>query len=245
MDTFFKIMAATAFVSALSLVGILFLSLKERLLQKATLLLVALSAGTLIGGAFLHLLPESLERSGSEKAFSFLLAGFVLFLAMEKLFSWRHCHKANCPQHSFGYANLIGDGLHNFIDGLVIAASFSAGTSIGIAATIAIVLHELPQEIGDFGVLLYSGFKKSKALALNFASAAIALLGGAVGFFLSERIEGSVQFLLPLAAGGFIYIAAADLVPEIRKEKRPGKFLGTFAIFLLGIALMKILCIME
>lgn len=134
--------------------------------------------------------------------------------------------------------NLFGDSVHNFIDGLIIAATFLVDINLGIVTAIAIGLHEVPQEIGDFGVLVYAGFKKKKALILNFLVASTVILGGIVGFFLAEQIEGSIQFLIPFAAGGFIYIAASDLLPEVRKEKNLVKSLTSFGFFLIGFAIM-------
>ncbi|MBD3249438.1 hypothetical protein GF336_05315 [Candidatus Woesearchaeota archaeon] len=137
---------------------------------------------------------------------------------IEKFLHWHHCHKGKCDIHTFTYMNLIGDGVHNFIDGLIIAASFSVDISFGVITTIAVIAHEIPQEIGDFGVLVYGGFGRLKALAFNFLSAVTAIIGAVIGYLISGSVEGFVPFLLPFAAGGFIYIAASDLVPELHKE---------------------------
>jgi zinc and cadmium transporter len=134
--------------------------------------------------------------------------------------------------------NLIGDSIHNFIDGLIIAASFIASTSLGITTTIAIAAHEIPQEIGDFGVLIYGGFKKKKAIILNFAVALTIVFGGIVGYFISEVINHATIYLLPFAAGGFIYIAATDLIPEIKKELDFKKYMATLIVFICGILIM-------
>jgi len=212
--------------------------MKEKSLERILLLLVALSAGALMGGAFLHLIPEASERFRDYHIFVYVLVGFVLFFLIEKILHWRHCHKRKCPVHTFAYMNLVGDAVHNFIDGLIIAASFVANLHLGIVTTIAIALHEIPQEIGDFGVLVYAGFKKTKALFFNFITALTAILGGIIGYYLSGYVESSMMFLLPFAAGGFIYIAASDLIPEIRKEVSLKKSLSSFGIFLLGILIM-------
>lgn len=241
MSELLWIAGSTFLVSFISFVGVLALSLKEKMLNQILLLLVALSAGALIGGAFFHLIPESIAGYGVEEIdtlFAYVIAGFVVFFLLENILYWRHCHDANCGVHTFGYMNLIGDALHNFIDGLVIAASFVFNTQLGIATTAAIAFHEIPQEIGDFGVLLHSGFKKSRAVLVNFITALTAVAGGMAGFLISSSIENFVSILLPLAAGGFMYIASSDLVPELRKIADAKKSVYTFVVFLFGIALM-------
>jgi zinc and cadmium transporter len=166
--------------------------------------------------------------------------GFTLFFLLEKVLFWRHCHKGECKIHTFSYLILIGDAFHNFLDGLIIAASFIISPEIGLASTIAIALHEIPQEIGDFGVLIYGGMKIKKALLLNFLTALTAVIGGILGFIFSESLRISI-YILPIAAGGFIYIGASDLIPELRKEINLKKSLLEFIIFLMGIALMLLL----
>ncbi|MBU1987599.1 ZIP family metal transporter, partial [Patescibacteria group bacterium] len=188
--------------------------------------------------AFLHLLPEAALEIKTEKIYLITLVAFVFFFFMEKLLYWRHCHKENCQIHTFGYMNLFGDGLHNFIDGLIIATAFLVDIKLGVTTTFAIALHEIPQEISDFGVLLYAGFKKKKALLINFIVALTVVAGGIVGYFISLNLENIISFLLPFAAGGFIYIAASDLMPEIKKETNLRKSIISFLMFMLGIALM-------
>ena len=243
MDTFLYILGATFIVSLVSVVGILALFLKNKILEKILLLLVGLSAGAMMGGSFLHLLPEAIEEFGEEfgsAPYILALAGFIIFFLLEKFLHWRHCHKGKCDIHTFGYMNIIGDGVHNFVDGLIIAASFLADGGLGVVALLAIILHETPQEMSDFGVLLYAGFKKMKALALNYLSATMVIVGGMVGYIFGAS-ENFIRYLLPFAAGGFIYIAAADLLPELKKEKRMAKFLPSFLMFLIGLGLMLVL----
>ncbi len=235
------IVLATFLVSLISLIGIITLSFNEKFLKKIILILVALSAGALFGGAFLHLIPESLELLKTKTLFLYTIAGFSLFFFVENILQWRHCHKKDCPVHSFAYMNLFGETIHNFIDGLIIASAFIINTPLGITTTLAVALHEIPQEIGDFGVLIHGGFKKSKAIFLNFLVSLTAILGGIFGFYLSSFTEFSMALLLPIAAGGFIYIAASDLIPEIRKESSIKKTSLFFLIFLLGILIMSIL----
>jgi len=207
--------------------------------------LVSLSVGGLMGGAFLHLLPEASEKVNGENIFLFTLIGFFLFLIIEKIIHWRHCHKDVCPIHTFVYMNLMGDAIHNFIDGIIIAASFIFNPSVGFASTVAIFLHEIPQEIGDFGVLVYGGIDKRRALFLNFLTAITSVVGGVLGFYFLGAVQNISQYLLSIAAGGFIYIAATDLIPEIRKENDPKKSIINFGIIFLGIMLMYILKTLE
>lgn len=230
---------STMFISSIAFIGVLGLSMKEEMLNKVLLILVGFSAGALIGGAFLHLLPEAIDKLPTQTAFIPLIASFVLFFVLEKLL-WRHCHKVECDLHPFAYLNLIGDGLHNFIDGLVIAAGFVAGVPLGIATTLAVIFHEIPQEIGDFGVIVYGGMSKRRALVLNFVTALSAVFGGVLGYFLSSYIQGLGTLLLPFAAGGFIYIAASDLIPELNREPNPRRSWTAFLAFICGILLMSI-----
>lgn len=237
------IILATIIVSLISFVGIITLTLKGQILNTILFVLIGLSAGTLMGGAFLHLLPEAVESSEEFNVslldmFLFVLVGFILFFVIEKVLHWRHCHKGECEVHTFTYMNLIGDSIHNFIDGLIMAASFVASIPLGITTTIAISTHEIPQEIGDFGVLIYGGFSKKKALVLNFLVALTAVLGGLVGYFISSRIGNVVLYILPFAAGGFVYIAATDLIPEMKKEVDIKKSMMTLIVFICGILIM-------
>lgn len=238
MNSLVWIIGSTFLVSLLSFLGILTLSFKEKFLKEITLLLVALSAGALMGGAFFHMIPESIENFDIDSLFIYVIVGFVIFFLLEKILYWRHCHDVNCDVHTFGYMNIIGDALHNFIDGLVIAAAFISNFEVGVATTIAIIFHEIPQELGDFGVLLHSGFKKSRAFLVNFITALTAVLGGIIGFVISFYVSEFVPTLLPIAAGGFLYISASDLIPEIRKVVDVKKSVSTLLVFLAGILLM-------
>ena len=232
------IILTTFAIALIAFIGVFALAMKEQLLNKILIILVSLSAGALMGGAFLHLLPESIEKSGNADILLFVLVGFVLFFIIEKVLHWRHCHKGKCDVHTFHYMNLIGDSVHNFIDGLIISASFIISIPLGFTTTIAIAAHEIPQEIGDFGVLIYGGFEKKKAIVLNFIVALTVVAGGVVGYFISKSIEQVAVYLLPFAAGGFIYIAATDLVPEIKKELDIKKSMATIFVFICGILIM-------
>jgi zinc and cadmium transporter len=232
------IILTTFAIALIAFIGVFALAMREQLLNKILIILVSFSAGALMGGAFLHLLPEAIEKSGSANILLFVLVGFVLFFIIEKVLHWRHCHKGKCDVHTFHYMNLIGDSVHNFIDGLIIAASFIISIPLGFTTTIAIAAHEIPQEIGDFGVLIYGGFEKKKAIVLNFIVALTVVAGGVVGYFISKSIEQVAVYLLPFAAGGFIYIAATDLVPEIKKELDIKKSMATIFVFICGILIM-------
>lgn len=231
---------STLIISSISLIGIFTLALKQKLFNKILMLLVALSAGALMASSFLHLIPESLGFNDGN-IFIYVLIGFTLFFVIEKIFFWHHCHDKDCKFKSFGYMNLIGDAFHNFIDGLVLAPAFLTNTNLGVITALSIIIHEIPQEIGDFGVLVYSGFKKSKALLMNFLTALTAVLGGFAGFYLSSNIKNSNVFLIPFTAGGFIYISASDLIPELKKEINAKKVAALTLTFILGMLLMLVL----
>ncbi len=241
MSTLLWIILATTLVSLLSLIGIITLALSDRLLKKILLALIGLSAGTLLGGAFLHLIPESIEELGPiiglDNISLLILVGFTIFFVLEKIL-WRHCHDKECKIHTFAYINLVGDGVHNFIDGLIIATSFLINVELGIIATTAVLVHEIPQEIGDFGVLVYGGLSKKKALIFNFITALTALAGGLIGYLAIPYLGDFQHYILPIAAGGFIYIGASDLVPELHKEKHTSRTIMAFMTFIFGIFLM-------
>ena len=243
MNALAWIIVSTFLVSLISLIGIFTLSLKKKLLNKIVLYLVALSAGALISAVFVHLLPEAVAEFSNSPIFDFVLVGFILFFLMEKVLHWRHCHDLECKVHTFAYVNLIGDAVHNFTDGLIIAAAFLVNVQLGLITLFAIALHEIPQEIGDFGVLIYAGFARRKALFYNFLVALTVVLGGVVGYFASSLFDFVLPFLIPFAAGGFLYISASDLIPEIRKEVSVKKSLLTFVVFLAGMLLMKLVVV--
>ena len=240
MPAIFWILVSTLFISIFSLVGVFTLGLKEGLLNKILMKLVALSSGALLGGAFLHLMPEGIEELNPKIFFTYSLFAIIFYLLIEKILHWRHCHKGeHCDAHqSMGYMNLIGDAVHNFIDGLVIAGAFVIDIRLGLVTSVAMALHEIPQEIGDFGVLIYSGFSKAKALFYNFLSAVFCVAGGVVGWMLAHYSIGIEKYLLPLAAGGFIYIAASDLLPELRKNMSLKSFFIDFIFMLCGVGVI-------
>jgi zinc and cadmium transporter len=247
MTIWFNTIFSVLIVSLISLVGIITFALTEKKLKGILLLLVSFAAGSLFGGAFIHLIPEAIEEIGLETVPVFVLLGVILFLILEKFIHWRHCHipTSSSHPHPLGMMNLVGDGLHNLLDGMVIAASYMVSFNVGIATTIAVVLHEIPQEIGDFGVLVHAGYSKVKALFFNFLSAAVAVLGAIIVLVIGSRAMGFTNALLPITAGGFIYIAGSDLIPELKKDCSLKSNFLQFFWFILGIALMFGLTLLE
>ena len=232
-------------VSVISLIGIVFVVLSEKWFNKALLMLIGFASGSLLGGAFFHLIPEAIEKVGKassitvENIFLALALGLLIFFVLEK-FLWRHCHeREKCPVHPFAYLNLVGDGIHNFIDGIIIAASFMASQdpSLGFIVTLAVAAHEIPQEIGDFSILLYGGFSKAKALIYNFLTALTAMAGGIFTFYGSAFLP-QTPYLLAFAAGGFIYIASTDLIPELHRERKALNSFLQFIMLSIGLFLM-------
>jgi len=235
-------------VSLISLIGILYFFIEKNKLYRSLIYLVSFSAGALLGDAFLHLIPEAYENSSNQHLISiYILLGILLFFILEKTIHWRHCHEEPCETHPhpFSYIILVGDTVHNFIDGLIIGASYLVSIQIGIATTIAVVFHEIPQEIGDFSSLIYGGFSRMRALMYNFISALFAVLGAFIVLFFGENSGNLVNFLIPFAAGGFIYIASSDLIPELHKSVEIEKSIRQIIMFILGIAIMLSLLLVE
>ena len=241
MSTLAWIVGSGLLMSAIALVGSVTLVLKEATLQRIILPLVAFAAGSLIGGAFFHMIPAGIAQSGSTTSFYvWILAGFSSFFALEQLLHWHHCHRAtaSCKQ-PLTYLILIGDGLHNFIGGLAIAGTFIADIRLGIMAWLAAAAHEVPQELGDFGVLIHGGWSKRKALMFNVLSALTFLAGGLFAYVASFNFD--ISFLIPFAAGNFLYIGASDLVPEVKDHENLSVNSVNFLAFIMGLALMLII----
>ena len=236
-------------VSLISLVGILTLSINNQKLKKFLIYLISFSAGALLGDAFIHLLPETIKRGFTLTSSLSILAGIGIFFVLEKVIHWQHCHGEITEErhiHPFAYMNLVGDSLHNFLDGIIIATSYIISMPAGIATTIAVIMHEIPQEIGDFGVLIHGGFTKSRALLMNFLTALTAILGAIITLILNKSIENLGSILTPLAIGGFVYIAGSDLIPELHKHSdKLSKSLLQLLSFLLGILVMYLLLFLE
>ncbi len=238
-------LVGVAIISLISFVGAIGLGISSKKLERVLLILVAFSTGALIGDAFIHLLPEAVEKSGgltSGITISFFI-GILIFFVLEKFLRWRHCHDVDCEEHPkhLGTMNLVSDGVHNFIDGVLIASSFLISIPLGIATTAAVALHEIPQELGDFGVLVHSGFTPKKAVWYNFLFATFAILGTAITLVIGTRAKEVADFMIPVTAGGFVYIALSDLVPELHKEESAGHSLLQLFFILIGIGMMYLL----
>lgn len=247
-NVYLSTIAAVLAVSLLSLIGIFTLIIKRDNLNKIIMFLISLSAGTLLGDSFLHLIPEAAAENANLGIWLWLLLGMLIFFILEKIIHWRHCHlsTSTAHPHPVGAMNLIGDGLHNFLDGLAIAGSFLIDFRLGLATTVAVVIHEIPQELSDFAVLLYAGYSKTKALLYNFISATAAVIGAIFALAIGGRISGFADFIIPFTAGGFIYIAASDLFPELKKDcGKLGQTLLQLIGITAGIGLMLILKKMD
>lgn len=228
-----NILVATFVDSLVGLVGAISLFMKSKDIQKIVNKLVAFAAGTMLGGAMLHLLPEAAEMTPFSGEFAVL--GFLLFFLTERILHWKHCHDVECEHHPLGWLIITSDSVHNFVDGLVIASAFLINTTLGWITTLAIIAHEVPQEIGDFAVLIHGGFSRGKATFWNFVSQCTCIVGGLVGYFFGSGFE---SFLVPFAAGGFLYISAVDLIPELHPGNGEEGHFNSFALFLFGILLM-------
>lgn len=223
-------LAAALLVAAVSLCGAFVLWVPEAKLRRLIPLLVALAVGVLLGDAFIHLIPEAVERIGSVAEVGLLtLSAMLVFFAIEKGVRWRHDHTLpSLPLAGAAPAiavqpmarmNLVGDAVHNLIDGVLIAGSFAADPVLGWATTAAIVLHEIPQELGDVGALICGGYAPRRAVWLNFLCALTVILGVVLTLLLGTWVENALTYLLPLAAGGFIYIATADFIPALHQAE--------------------------
>ncbi len=238
MNPLVSILISVFVVSVISLIGIVTFLFKSKSLDKIFFVMVSFATGSMLGAAFLDLLPEAIGQMSPEKVFGSALFGIMIFFLLEKFLYWYHCHEGECDVHQFTYLNLFGDGIHNFLDGVIIASAFLTSNSVGIIATIAIVLHEIPQELGDFGVLVYGGFSKAKALFYNFVTALMAFLGAVAAYFFLNQIKGFTPLMVGVAAGGFIYISCTDLIPELNKERKVARSIQQFVLILLGIGLI-------
>jgi len=237
MSTFAWILVAGLVMTAIALVGSVTLLLRPATLERVVTPLVAFAAGSLLGGAFFHMLPAAARELEVERVFLWTMAGFTLFLALEQFLHWHHCHRADAScRKPLTYLILLGDGLHNFLGGVGIAGVFLIDVRLGITAWLAAAAHEVPQELGDFGVLLHGGWRRGRALLFNFLSGSTFLLGALLTYALSSAAD--LSFLVPLAAGNFLYIGASDLVPEVNKHERLGGSLVHFASFAGGLALL-------
>ena len=244
----FYALASVVIISLISFVGVVTLVLKRDLLSRSIFVLVSLAVGALLGDVFVHIIPEAYGGLADPTVVSLtLIAGILIFFIIEKILHWHHHTLEHAEQHPHPVGNMIlfGDGVHNFIDGLIVAASYLVSIEIGIATTIAVILHEIPQEIGNFGVLIHAGYSTAKALLYNFFSALTAVAGAVVALMLGGITEQFALWLLPLTAGGFIYIALSDLIPELHKDRRIGQGIIQVVAIVVGISSMVALLALE
>jgi len=236
--TLFWIIGSGLLMSLLSLVGITTLALSEKNLHRILLPLVALSAGSLLGGALFHMIPESIDKiGGGLSVYIYVAGGFTFFLLLEQFLHWHHCHReeTHCKKPQT-YLILVGDAIHNFIGGIAVAGTFIIDIRLGISTWLAAAAHEVPQELGDFGVLVHGGWSRKKALFWNFLSALTFLLGGVLTYMLS--FSDWIYYLIPFAAGNFIYIGASDLIPEVNKHESFSRNILHFCCFCIGILVL-------
>jgi zinc and cadmium transporter len=251
MLIYFYSIISVIVVSLIALVGIFLLIWEEKIIKKYIFLLVSLAVGALLGDAFIHLLPEAFKNTDNTVHVSVtIIFGILVFFLLEKFLHWHH-HKLEkhtaeeMAIHPTGRMILISDSVHNFIDGLIIGASYMLSIEIGIATTIAIILHEIPQEIGHFGVLINAGYKPKRALWLNFLSAVVAIIGTIVALLIGNSNALLSAWLVPFASGGLIYIAMSDLIPELHKTNQLKHSILQFLTVILGICLMLLLILLD
>ena len=244
----FYTLASVFIISLISLIGIFTLGIKEKSLKKILIYLIAFSAGTLLGDSFIHLIPEAVKENGfTLMTSSYILIGIALSFSVEKFIHWRHCHHPITKEHKHPLTtmNLVGEGVHNFLDGIIIAASYLISIPIGIATTLAVALHEIPQEISEYGVLIYGGYTRKKAIIANFLIALTGIIGAILTLLIGSQSKTLINFLIPFAAGNFIYIATADLIPELHKKSESLQSILQLILFLLGILVIASLLMLE
>jgi len=236
-------------ISLISFAGVVTLVLKKDLLNKSIFVLVSLAVGALLGDVFLHVIPEMFENAGDHTLIPFIfIAGILMFFILEKILHWHHHHSSEHSGENIlpvGRMVLVSDGVHNFIDGVIIAASYLVSIEVGVATTIAVILHEIPQEIGNFGVLIHAGYTKARALWFNFLSALTAIAGAAIALLLGSITEQFALLLLPLTAGSFVYIALSDLIPELHKDRAIMQGVVQVVAIVIGVVSMALLLALE
>jgi|SRR3989344_2580999 len=234
VNTLVSILFSVLLISVISLIGVTILGLRKKLFESILLILVAFAAGSMLGAAFFDLIPEGLENLGANTVMPLILLGIIIFFIVERIVHWHHFHE-ECKVHPVSYLILVGDAVHNFSDGVIIAAAYLIDFHLGMISTLAILFHEIPQELGDFAILVKSGFSKAKALLYNFLSAVMAILGAVLTYFASNVIGWIVPYLISVAAGGFIYIAVADLLPGLHKETNKKQLILHLLFLIMGI----------
>ena len=233
-------------VSLVSLVGIFTLGIRPERLERILLYLVSFSAGALLGDVFIHILPEIMEGEGAVRSGVYVLAGIILFFVLERVLMWHHSHSSHAEEvHSVVYLTILGDALHNFLDGIAIAAAFLISIPVGIATAVAVIFHEIPQEIGQFAILVHGGWSRKKALLYNFFSALTAVAGALLVLLFAHSFDGAPAVLLGLGAASFVYIAMSDLIPELQKERRLERSALQLVWMIAGIGVMALMLLLE
>jgi zinc and cadmium transporter len=250
MSTWAFALLSTTLVSAVSFVGLVALAMRKDTLERMTFMLVSLAVGAMFGDALIHLLPEAYEHSGSPTTVSLLvLSGIFGFFVLEKFLQWHHCHAEESDRedhvHPMGKLSLVADGFENLIDGIVIGSSYLVSVEVGLAVTLAVVLHEIPNELGKFGVLIQAGYSRGRAMFWNVVSAATSIVGTLAALLLGSRIESLPHLITPIAAGVFIYLAGTDLIPQLHKETKPSKSALQLGGMVVGVLLMLALKLLD
>lgn len=238
----FEILVSTILISVISLVGVSLLLVNKKTVDRIMFVIISLAAGALLATVFYELLPEAIENLALHEVFPFTLLGLIVFFILEKAVHWHHGHSHHPEKKKpIAYLILVGDGIHNFFDGIAIAASYLVSLELGITTTIAVAMHEIPHEISDFAMLLHGGFSKKMALFWNLISALTAVLGGLAFFYLSSVIENINYYGLAFTAGTFIYISCAALIPELHEEKDMKKSIIQVIGIVLGVVIIMLL----
>lgn len=237
-------------ISLISLIGVIALSINQKLLNKILFILIAVAVGAFFGDAIIHLIPESFSKLNEVEGPFYVLLGIVAFFSLEKFLRWQHTHDTHIEDdedyiHPIGPLVIFSDGIHNAIDGAIIAASFMVSIEVGIVTTIAIALHEIPQEISDFALLLHAGYSKRKAILFNFLSSSVAIFGALITLFILNSTENILPAMTAFAAGSFLYIAGSDLVPELHKKKKMSESFIQLISILVGIGIMFALLLLD
>lgn len=234
-------LGSAALISLISLVGVFTIMVGVKRLDRVIPLLISLAVGGLFGDALIHLLPEAFENSGSPALTSlYVILGILLFFVFERFLHWHHEHRSHTvnPIHPVAYINLMSDGVHNFLDGLIIGASYLVSVPIGLATTLAVALHEVPQEQGDFGILVHAGFTPKRALLMNFLTGVLAVVGVVISLVIGPSFGDYTVFMVPFTAGGFIYIAGSDLIPELHANRGLSSSVAQFAMLVAALGVM-------
>ncbi len=240
--TYLFVLIASALAVALAAI---FLLLKRETRTRLVSLLVSYACGVLLGATFFGLLPSALRQAEAEPVLAAVLGGLIVFFLVERYLHWHHCHEPECEAHStMGPLILIGDGIHNFIDGVMIATAFQVSTELGISTALAVLAHEVPQEVGDFGILLSSGYSPSRAFRLNLYSSLSALLGATAALLTPLAALGLIPYVIAVAAASFLYIAVSDLIPDMHRHQRKGAAISQFVLMLAGVASMWLMAVL-